>query len=62
MKALKNQILEGPNKEQVKVSWMPGNRLRIDFPDSGPCVVKLLFTSKRTSHLELAYGTREEQK
>lgn len=56
-KRLRHHVLEGPEKEVVKVSWMPGKRLRLDFVSCGPSVVTQIFTKGTTTHLEVRYGT-----
>jgi len=52
---LKQDVLEGPDKELVKVNWMPGKRLRLDFVSCGPSVVTKIFTKGSTTHLEVRY-------
>ncbi len=55
-KRLKHEILTGPDGEIVKVSWMPGRRLRIDFVECGPVVVTKIFPSPKITHVEFTYG------
>jgi hypothetical protein len=54
---LKQDKLTGPHGEVVKVNWMPGGRLRLDFVDCGTCQVTKLFPNpKGQTHVELKYG------
>lgn len=57
-KRLKHEELEGPNGEIMKVNWMPGDRVRLDFIECGECVVTKLFPSPRAgnTHIEISYG------
>ena len=55
-KRLKHHVLEGPDKEVVKVSWMPGKRLRLDFVSCGPGIVTKIFSKGSVTHLEVKYG------
>jgi len=58
IKRLKQDVLSGPNGEMVKVSWMPHQRLRLDFIKCGPCAVTKIFPdpNTKTARLEVAYG------
>jgi hypothetical protein len=55
---LKQDVLCGPEGEVVKVNWMPGNRLRLDFAGCGPGMVTKIFPSPSTdiTHIEIQYG------
>ena len=53
-KRLKHEIVSGPNGEILKISWMPDNRVRLDFVNSGKCVVTKIFPKKET-HIEISY-------
>lgn len=53
---LKHEIVSGPNGEILKVSWMPNNRVRLDFVKCGKCVVTKIFP-KQVTHIEVSYGT-----
>ncbi len=55
---LRQDTLTGPNGEVVKVNWMPNGRLRLEFVDSGKCVVTKVFPdpSKGKTILELRYS------
>jgi hypothetical protein len=48
--------LSGPNGETVKVSWMPENRIRIDFVGCGPALVTKVFPKEDITHVELTYS------
>jgi len=47
----------GPDREKVNQSWMPGNRLGLDFIKCGPSVVTKIFTHAKTetAHVEVSY-------
>lgn len=55
---LKQDALSGPEGEAVKVNWMPGGRLRLDFAGCGPVVVTKIFPDPRSgqTHIEVSYG------
>ncbi len=55
-KRLQLNTLTGPNKEMVKVSWMPNNRIRIDFVGCGPALVTKVFPKNNITHVEMNYG------
>lgn len=57
-KRLKQDVLSGPNGEVVKVSWMPDQRLRLDFIKCGPCAVTKIFPDPKTktAHVKVGYG------
>jgi len=57
-KRLKHAIVFGPNGEVLKVSWMPDNRVRLDFSKCGKCVVTKIFPKKET-HIEVSYGAKD---
>lgn len=50
---LKHQIIEGPAGETVKVSWMPGNRIRLDFKATRAMVTKIFPDPKGDTHVEI---------
>ena len=54
---LKQDVLSGPAAEALKVNWMPGQRLRLDFSGSGALVVTKIFPDPKTgeTHIELSY-------
>jgi hypothetical protein len=54
-KRLKHQIVSGPNDEILKISWMPDNRVRLDFVKCGKCVVTKIFP-KKEPHIEVSYN------
>ena len=58
-KRLQLDELKGPSGEKVKVSWMPGNRLRIDFVGCGPALVTKVFPKEDVTHVELNYGKEQ---
>lgn len=55
---LQQDVLKGPDGSVVKVNWMPGGRLRLDFVGSGPVLVSSVFSDPKTStsRLECRYG------
>jgi hypothetical protein len=59
-KRLKHEILSGPNGGVLKVSWMPGNRVQLEFIKSGKCAVTKIFPDPRgETHVELSYGANK---
>ena len=57
-KRLQLDELTGPNGETVKVSWMPENRIRIDFVGCSPAMVTKVFPKEDVTHVELNYGKK----
>ena len=57
-KRLKLDDLRGPENEVVKVSWMPGKRLRLDFMSCGAAVVTKVFPKGKITHVELKYNQK----
>src|SRR5262249_9077106 len=55
---LQQDILTGPSREAVKVNWMPGQRLRLDFSGTGPVVVTKISPDPKSgdTHIEIRYG------
>jgi hypothetical protein len=56
IKRLKHEELTGPNGEILKVSWMPGKRVRFDFVDCGKCALTIIWAKKKETHFEISYG------
>lgn len=56
---LQQDVLSGPGKETLKVNWMPGQRLRLDFAGNGPVVVTKIFPDPKSgdTHIEIRYGS-----
>jgi len=57
---LKHETVSGPKGEVLEVSWMPGNRVRLDFKKCGKCVVTKIFP-KEVTHIEVSYGTETSE-
>ena len=54
IKRLKHEIVYGPQGEKLKISWMPDNRVRLDFVNCGKCAVTKIFPKVET-HVEFSY-------
>jgi hypothetical protein len=52
---LKHEIVSGPNGEKLKISWMPDNRVRLDFVDCGKCAVTIMVAKKSVTNVEMKY-------
>ena len=57
-KRLKHEIVFGSKGEKLKISWMPDNRVRLDFINCGKCVVTKIFPTQET-HIEVSYSSQK---
>jgi len=57
-KRLKHEVIEGPDGEVLKISWMPGRRVRLDFSKCGRVSLTKVFPppgGQGTTHVEFNY-------
>jgi hypothetical protein len=59
-KRLQQNVISNPAGDQLKVNWMPDNRVRLDFVGCGPAVVTKIFPNPKTgdTHVEIGYGRK----
>lgn len=56
---LKQDVSTGPAGEVIKVNWMPGNRVRIDFRHCGSVVVTKVFPISTKTQVEFSYDKKD---
>lgn len=54
---MQHQEVTGPKGEHLHISWMPGNRVRIDFAHCGKVCVTKIFPSETLTNVEIGYAS-----